>query len=103
MANKRYVLICTQRGVFIGVDDHYAYFSKFNAAGAWQASSFTSEESARAFGVENLNHAYEYEYIVGEIETKDKHVHVVDMVKAGLGEHLGDMFMHMPNFHPVMQ
>ena len=103
MANKRYVLICTQRGVFIGVDDHYAYFSNFNGIGAYRCSTFKTEKDAQAFGVENLNQTYEYEYIVKEVRTQDKHAHVVELLQAGLGEYCGDMFTHMPNFHPVVQ
>jgi len=100
MSNKRYILICSQRGVFLGCDSHYAYFSRYNPLEAWRAASFSSAEAALEFCKETLTQMPGCTFSVGEVETKDKYVSVVDMIRAGYADAVGDMFMHLPTGRP---
>lgn len=105
MPNKRYLLLDHQRGIFLGTDGLYAFFSEVNPRGSTHAVTFSSEKEALDFGYENLNMAYPYSYTALPIELpkKDRFASVIQLIHAGYGEYTADMFTHLPNFHRTPQ
>lgn len=88
--STRYLLINKEMGVFLGTYLKFVLFSKTGAPDIVKAYSFKDEESAIKFakiGTE-MN---EEEYFVAPIESDDKYVHVVDLIKAGYGDHVYGM------------
>lgn len=92
----RYILIDSKRGVFLGVDSHYAYFSTVNPIESYKATTFKTPEEALEFGKEVLNYNAEYDYEAAPVKVAGKFATALEIIQAGKGEHIGDMFAYMP-------
>lgn len=94
---ERYLLVCQDRGLFIGRDAHLGYFSKMDALSIY-ATTFPSAEEAQEYS-KILDAGHErgtFNYTVLPIETKKPHVSVVDIIKAGYGDITGNMLTYLP-------
>ena len=85
--STRYLLINKEMGVFLGTYNKFVLFAKNDAIDSVKAYSFKDEASARKFtsGGTDLS---EEQYFIAPIEANDKYVHVVDLIKAGYGDHV---------------
>jgi hypothetical protein len=100
--SKRYIIICKDRGVFVGIDGVFAFFAKGCPLKTYHAASFPSYAEAEAFATNNLNHTHEYGFMIIGIEAKGPYVNVVDIIKAGYGDYTHNMITNMPSFQPTM-
>lgn len=82
----RYIVIEKKLGVFVGKYEFYAIFAKNEIFGADKVVSFDSKEQAAEFIKEQLN-TEEKEFCIEAINYKSKYVPVVEIIKAGLGNH----------------
>jgi len=98
----RYIIIEKNLGVFVGKYEFYAVFAKNEIFGADRVVSFETKESAVEFLTSNIN-AEEKEFCVEQINCKSKYVPVVEIIKAGLGQHTHSMInnvqMHSETIH----
>jgi hypothetical protein len=74
-------------GVFLGTYLKYVLFAKSDAEEIVKAYSFKDEESAREFAKIGTEMSQE-DYFIAPIQANDKYVHVVDLIKAGYGDHV---------------
>jgi len=86
----RFIIIDKEMGVFLGTYGKFGLFAANEGFDVVKAVSFESEKMAR-----NLINEYtsleEDDYFVAPIETKENYVSVVDIIKAGYGEHTHSM------------
>lgn len=85
--STRYLLINKEMGVFLGTHLKYVFFAKNDAEDIVKAYSFKDEESVHKF-VKISTNMNEEQYFVAPIKSDDKHVHVIDLIKAGYGDHV---------------
>jgi hypothetical protein len=85
--STRYLLINKEMGVFLGTYLKYVLFAKSDAEEIVKAYSFSDEESARIFAMKGAEMSQE-DYFIAPIQANDKYVHVVDLIKAGYGDHV---------------
>jgi hypothetical protein len=85
--STRYLLINKEMGVFLGTYLKYVLFAKSDAEEIVKAYSFSDEESARIFAMKGTEMSQE-DYFIAPIQANDKYVHVVDLIKAGYGDHV---------------
>jgi predicted Co/Zn/Cd cation transporter (cation efflux family) len=85
--STRYLLINKEMGVFLGTYLKYVLFAKSDAEEIVKAYSFSDEESAREFAKIGTEMSQE-DYFIAPIQANDKYVHVVDLIKAGYGDHV---------------
>ena len=85
--STRYLLINKEMGVFLGTYLKYVLFAKSDADEIVKAYSFKDEESARKFAKVGTD-MNEEDYFIAPIEANDKYVHIVDLIKAGYGDHV---------------
>jgi hypothetical protein len=95
----KYLLVCANRGMFLGTYGSDAYFTRVENS-ATHAPLFTTHLEALRFGYHNLNNGYEYAYAALPIEVKKKtmYVDVVSIIKAGWGEYVDDMFTNLNGY-----
>jgi hypothetical protein len=91
---KRYLIIDKEMGVFLGTYLKFALFAANDGFDVVKAYAFEDEESAHDF-VRRKTSLTEDEYFLAPIETKDKYVSVVDMIKAGYGEHTHNLINNL--------
>jgi len=85
--STRYLLINKEMGVFLGTYLKYVLFAKNDAADIIKAYSFKDEESALKFAKSGTDMSEE-QYFIAPIEADGRYVHVVDLIKAGYGDHV---------------
>ena len=88
--STRYLLINKEMGVFLGTYLKYVIFAKSDTDEIVKAYSFKDEESARKFAKIGTEMSEE-DYFIAPIEANDKYVHVVDLIKAGYGDHVHNL------------
>lgn len=87
---SRYLVIDKEMGVFLGTYLKFALFAANDGFDVVKAFSFESEDAAHKFVAMNTS-LEEDDYFVAPIETKDKYVSVIDVIKAGYGKHTHNM------------
>ena len=85
--STRYLLIHKEMGVFLGTHLKFVLFAKSDANEVVKAYSFSDEESARIFAMKGTDMSEE-QYFIAPIQADSKYVHVVDLIKAGYGDHV---------------
>lgn len=93
----RYLIICKERGVFLGTYENSLFFSKIDDFGCYKVPSFANKNEAVEYSkkfMDTENH--KFEYIYPEFKTKEKYVTCIDIIKAGYGDHTGDMIDNIP-------
>lgn len=91
----KYAIIEEDLGFFLGAHQKYGIFAGNDSFGIPKAYAFTSEEEAEEYIKEFLGpHRGEWK-IVG-IETKDKYIHVVDLIKEGYSKYTHNMIEGLP-------
>lgn len=101
--SKRYVLICDDRGVFLGVQAGRAWFA-ISGLQLPYAVTFDTSEDALSFAEKAFTTDYPYTYRAGEVDLpgSEKFASVVDLVKSGHGDVTFDMMSSLPNYKPTM-
>jgi hypothetical protein len=93
----KFIIICEERGVFIGTHQGMAFFSKLKSFGAYKAYAFDGFEEAEKYAETYLSgEEKEFVYYFPCFETDEKYVSLVDIIKAGYAEYTGDMLLGMP-------
>lgn len=96
----RYLLICSKRGVFLGLDTIYAYFAGLNTHKLSSAPTFETAEYALELGEKYLSIDSEdqmYFTLPVELPPKVAKASVIDIIKAGGGAYIGDMIKNIPD------
>jgi len=91
----KFIIICEQRGVFIGTYQGMAFFSKMKSFGAYKAYAFDGFEEAENYANMILG-GEEHIFYFPCFETDEKYISVVDIIKCGYGDYTGDMLLGMP-------
>lgn len=101
MNKKRYIIIDSNMGVFLGTyDGHqlgkdddrmYTCFAENNPFGLTTACSFKSHRAANHFIKDMFPHKKHLELESLPVETQTEFPTVVEIIKAGYSEHCGDM------------
>lgn len=98
----KYLIICEDRGVFLGTYEKYGFFSNLEDFGCYKAPVFDKKEEAEIYAKKFLDTDKEYEYIFPEFETEEKYVSCVDIIKKGYGDYTGEMIGNLPNYEETM-
>lgn len=86
----RYLLISEQRGVFLGTHITYALFAADSTLDIVKAYTFDDEKTAHSFANARIGMEQE-DYSLKPIESDEKYVHVVDIIKAGYEDYVYDL------------
>jgi hypothetical protein len=78
----RYAIVEEDLGFFLGAFEKFGVFAKTDVFGLHKAFSFDSEREANRFIDEYLGRS-RGDWAVVSIDTKDKYVNVVDLLKSG--------------------
>jgi len=94
----RYIIICEERGVFLGTHEKYGFFSEMDDFGCYKAPSFNGADEAQEYAEKFLNGNKQHKYIYAEFDTKENYISCIDMIKNGYGKHTGHMIENLPNY-----
>jgi hypothetical protein len=90
----RYLLIDKKLGVFLGTYLKFALFAANEGLDIVKAYTFETETDVHKF-VETNTGLKEDEYFIAPIETKEKYVTIIELIKAGYGEHIHNMINNL--------
>lgn len=104
----RYVILDKEHGVFLGTHSTKAFDQKGSVLALWSKRNLFS--LSKAYSFESKMEAYLYlenylydfpDAFVTSINSDEKYIDVVDLIKAGLSNFTHDMIdgLHMPNDH----
>ena len=91
----RYAIIEEDLGFFLGAFQKYGVFAKTDTFGLSKAFAFDEEKEANSFIDEYLGRDRGDWNVVG-IETDDKHIDVVDLIKSGYEKYTHQMIDSLP-------
>jgi hypothetical protein len=86
----RYAIVEEDLGFFLGAFQKFGVFAKTDVFGLHKAFSFDSEEEANAFINEYLGRDRGVWSVVW-IETNDKYIDIIDLLKSGYGKYTHQM------------
>jgi hypothetical protein len=91
----RYVIIEEDLGFFLGAFQKFGVFAKTDIFGFHKAYSFKTETEANEFVKEYLGED-RGDWFVVSIETNEKYVDVVQLLKGGYGKYTHQMVDNIP-------
>lgn len=91
----RYLIVEKELGLFLGVYQNIFLFSKMNIFPIVKVPSFDSDEDAKYY-IEKYFPNENKKYSVINIETKDKYVNVIDIIKAGYTDYTDELINFIP-------
>lgn len=91
----RYAIIEEDLGFFLGAFQKFGVFAKTDLFGLHKAYSFKTEEEANKFIGEYLGKDRGY-WLVVSIDTDEKYIDVVDLLKSGYGKYTHNMVDSLP-------
>src|SRR6056300_1420736 len=91
----KYAIIEEDLGFFLGSYEKYGIFAKTYALGLYKAYGFDTERDAKKFINRSLGKD-RGEWLVVSIDTEDKYIDVVDLVKSGYGDYTHNMIDNIP-------
>jgi len=91
----KYLIVEKDRGLFLGAYRNNFLFARNNIFPIVKAPSFDSEEDA-AYYIENYLKTTERTYGIIQVESKDKYVSVIDVIKAGYKEYTHNLIDFLP-------
>lgn len=93
----RYLIVEKERGLFLGAYKNLFLFARSNIFPIVRAPSFESLQDAEYYIASYLKTENDGRtYGVIEVESKDKYVNVVDVIKAGYKEYTHDLIDFLP-------
>lgn len=91
----RYTVIEEDLGFFLGAFQKFGVFAKTDVFGLSKAYSFRSEKEANEFIDEYLGRD-RGDWKVLEVDTEDRYIDVVELLKRGYGEYTHNMMDSVP-------
>ena len=91
----RYLIVEKEKGLFLGSFRTLYLFAKGNIFGIVKAPSFGTEVDAEYY-IANYLPKEDAKYGVISVESKDKYVSIIDIIKAGYGEYTHDLIEFLP-------
>lgn len=91
----RYAIVEEDLGFFLGAFQKYGVFAKTDVFGLHKAFSFDTEEKANEFINEYLGRD-RGDWLVVTIETNDKYIDIIDLLKSGYGKYTHQMIDAIP-------
>ena len=91
----RYLIIEEDLGFFLGVVNSYGIWAKNDIFGLPKAYSFASKKLAKRFITEVMGSEMS-DYKIVAINSEDKYIHAVDLIKSGYGNHTHLMLDAIP-------
>lgn len=91
----RYIVVEKERGLFLGSFKNVALFAKSNVFPIIKVPSFDSADDAEYYIAHYLPKEAK-QYGVIEIESKDKYVSVIDIIKQGYAEYTHGLIEFLP-------
>lgn len=94
----KYLIVEKERGLFLGAYKTYFLFAKNNIFPILKAPSFETESDAEYY-IANYLKTDDKTYGIIQIDTDDKYVSIIDILKSGYSEYTHNMidFMPMPS------
>jgi hypothetical protein len=86
----RYAIVDEDLGFFLGAFQKFGVFAKTDVFGLYKAFSFDTEKEANAFIDEYLGRD-RGDWSVVSVDTKDKYINVVDLLKNGYDKYTHQM------------
>lgn len=101
MKSERIVITEAEMGIFIGVAEKLALFSKKGAFGYERATSFSELADAEAFVLNYLDPTGEQLKItyVTAVSYDGQSISIAELCRAGLADQLGDMMLYEPCYN----
>ena len=98
MKRMRYAIVEEDLGFFLGAFQKFGVFAKTDLFGLHKAFSFDTEKEANSFINEYLGRD-RGDWSVVSIDTDDKYINVVDLLKSGYDRYTHQMIdgLTMPN------
>jgi hypothetical protein len=98
----RYLIIEDQKGLFLGIFNNFYLFAKNTIFPVVKVPSFNTENEAMQFiAVMSINND-DLKYGVIQVDTNDKYVSIVDIIKAGYGKYTHEMIDFLPMISETM-
>jgi hypothetical protein len=91
----RYLIVEKNRGLFLGAYRNNFLFARHCVFPILRAPSFSTEEDAEYY-IENYLKMNERDYGIIQVETKDKYVSIIDIIKAGYEEYTHNLIDFLP-------
>jgi hypothetical protein len=91
----RYLIVEKDRGLFLGAYKEYFLFARNNIFPIVKAPSFNTLEEAELYIAYYLNET-DRKYGVIEVDSKNKYVNIVDVLKAGYKEYTHNLIDFLP-------
>ena len=98
----KYIIICEERGIFLGTYDKFGFFSKVEDFGCYKVPTFVSEEEAKKYANKFMDKEKKHDYLYPYFDTNDRYVSCIDIIKAGYGKYTGEMISNLPNYVDTM-
>ena len=98
----KYIIICEERGIFLGTYARLGFFSMLDEFGSYKAPLFDTLREAVDYSKKYMDVEKEHKYMYPSFKTGEKYVSVIDIVKAGYGQYAGDMMSNLPNYSNTM-
>lgn len=93
----RYLIVEKERGLFLGAYKQYFLFARNNIFPIVRAPSFESLEDAEYYIAAHLKKEEDDRtYGVIEVESKDRYVGIIDILKAGYKEYTHELIDFLP-------
>lgn len=91
----RYLIVEKERGLFLGIYHSLLIFAKNNIFPIVKVPSFNSEDEAMQFIASTLSkEGLDCGVII--VNSKEKYVNIVDVIKAGYSEYTHDLIDNIP-------
>lgn len=113
---KRWVIVCTIRGVFVGTrpvqyNGQQALMGFFGLGAdkmggspeVYKAVTFDTEDEASKYIEERLGHDPVYTYLIKPVWCAGDYVSCLDLLEQGFGNSIGDMFCYLPSAEQTMR
>jgi len=91
----RYLIIEKNLGFFLGVINNYGIWAKNDIFGLPRAYSFDTKKLAKKF-ITDIMGAKISDFEIIEINSDEKYVHAIDLIKSGYGKHTYTMVNAIP-------
>ncbi len=91
----KYLIVEKDRGLFLGAYRNNFLFARNNIFPIVKAPSFDTEQDAEYY-IENYLKTDGRTYGVIQVESKDKYVSVIDVIKAGYKEYTHNLIDFLP-------
>ncbi len=91
----KYLIVEKDRGLFLGAYRNNFLFARNNIFPIVKAPSFDTEQDAEYY-IENYLKTDERTYGIIQVQSKDKYVSVIDVIKAGYKEYTHNLIDFLP-------